>query len=522
MKRKVNWGNIVGYGAADLFGNGALAVASTWMLFFYTEFGGLSPALAGSILAIARVADSFISPLMGYLTDHFGATKMGRRFGRRRFFLLLAIPLMVLYVIIWISHMNFWFYLVTYLLMEAFTALVMIPYETLAAEMTDDYDTKSKLSSSRMLWAALATFLASWLPGRVFAVMGKNNPNAFLVVGILLAVVFIIAITITYFSTFERETDGSDAEKAAIIAESKVKTENPLKTLWNMIKDMGSVFRIKSYALHLLIYLTSFTARDIVGATYVFFVVYAMKSDAVTASNILTFGSIIGIPCNLLWPKIMSKLGPSRLLRIMYILMFGTVVAYAFLGFSPLVGTGTAVGWLYALQLTWGVSNSGTGYVPWTVYTFIPDVDEIVTRERREGVFAGIMTFARKTTSALAPFLTGLVLSACGFVENAKTQTPAAMRGLILWLLIGTGVLLLAAFITTFFFKLDRAHHKVLRAEIDRLKAGGAKADVDPATKSVVEQLTGFKYDQLWGNNNVVPKAERSAIQHAEAKLSEK
>ena len=178
MKRKVRWRNVIGYGAADLFGNGALTVASTWMLFFYTSFGGLSPVLGGTILAIARVADSFISPLMGYLTDHFGATKLGRKFGRRRFFLLISIPLMFIYVIIWISHMGFWFYLFTYLLMEAFTALVMIPYETLAAEMTDDYDMKSRLSSSRMLWSALATFLASWLPGRVFAIMGKNNPNA--------------------------------------------------------------------------------------------------------------------------------------------------------------------------------------------------------------------------------------------------------------------------------------------------------------------------------------------------------
>ncbi len=93
MKRKVRWRNVIGYGAADLFGNGALTVASTWMLFFYTSFGGLSPVLGGTILAIARVADSFISPLMGYLTDHFGATKLGRKFGRRRFYQLISIPL---------------------------------------------------------------------------------------------------------------------------------------------------------------------------------------------------------------------------------------------------------------------------------------------------------------------------------------------------------------------------------------------------------------------------------------------
>lgn len=504
MKRKVRWRNVIGYGAADLFGNGALTVASTWMLFFYTSFGGLSPVLGGTILAIARVADSFISPLMGYLTDHFGATKLGRKFGRRRFFLLISIPLMFIYVIIWISHMGFWFYLFTYLLMEAFTALVMIPYETLAAEMTDDYDMKSRLSSSRMLWSALATFLASWLPGRVFAIMGKNNPNAFLTIGIILAIIFILAIGLTYFSTFERETDGTPEERKAIIEESSHKGENPLVSLWNMIKGMGSVFRIKSFALHLVIYLSSFTARDIVGATYVFYIVYAMQSNPTEASNILTFGSIIGIPCNLVWPKIMSKLGPSKLLRIMYAMMFFTVACYAGLYYGQAAATSWGIMTLYALQVTWGISNSGTGYVPWTVYTFIPDVDEMVTKQRREGIFAGIMTFARKTTSALAPFLTGIVLSAFGFNEGAKTQSATAINGLIIWMLVGTTLMLLLAFVTSYFFKLDRQNHKILRDEIDRLKAGGKMADVDPVVKAKVEDLTGFGYDQLWGHNNIV------------------
>ncbi len=167
-----------------------------------------------------------------------------------------------------------------------------------------------------------------------------------------------------------------------------------------------------------------------------------MQSNPTEASNILTFGSIIGIPCNLVWPKIMSKLGPSKLLRIMYAMMFFTVACYAGLYYGQAAATSWGIMTLYALQVTWGISNSGTGYVPWTVYTFIPDVDEMVTKQRREGIFAGIMTFARKTTSALAPFLTGIVLSAFGFNEGAKTQSAAAINGLIIWMLVGTTLML--------------------------------------------------------------------------------
>lgn len=511
--RKANWVTIVGYGAGDLFMNGAMAVVSTWMLFFYVNVGGLSAVAAGSILAIARVADSLISPLMGYITDHFGRTKLGKRFGRRRFFLLLGIPLLLFYVSLWIGHMNYWYYLLTYIVVEAITALVGVPYETLAAEMSDDYEVKSRLSSSRMLWAALATFLASWLPGRVFKVMGEQNQNAFLVMGVLLAVVFAVAIGITYFTTFERQP--SAEEQAVIDAQEKEKanqTTNPFRSTWSVLKEMGSVFRIKAYALHLVIYLTSFTARDIIGATYVFFVVYAMQMDKVTASNLLTFGSIIGIPMNLIWPKVMAKLGPSRLLQIMYGVMFLTVGAYAVIYVSPIVGSGLALTTLYALQMTWGISNSGTGYVPWTVYTFIPDVDELITKQRREGLFAGIMTFCRKTTSALAPFLTGIVLQAAGFDETATTQTVAANNGLVLWMLVGSGVLLACAFATTLFFHLNKQNHVIIRKEIDRLHHGGRLEDMDAQTRRVAEDITGMKIAQLWGNNTIAkqPKAEEA------------
>ena len=34
---------------------------------------------------------------MGYISDNFYNTRLGRRFGRRRFFILLGIPLVLLY-----------------------------------------------------------------------------------------------------------------------------------------------------------------------------------------------------------------------------------------------------------------------------------------------------------------------------------------------------------------------------------------------------------------------------------------
>ena len=67
---------------------------SAWVLIFYTRFCGLSAGQAALIFAVARILDAFVSPTIGHISDHFDRHALGRRFGRRRFFVLAAIPLL--------------------------------------------------------------------------------------------------------------------------------------------------------------------------------------------------------------------------------------------------------------------------------------------------------------------------------------------------------------------------------------------------------------------------------------------
>ena len=106
-ERRVGYGIAIGYGVTDLFGGGAFAIIGSWLLYFYTTYCGLTVLEAGSIFAIARVIDALLSPIMGYITDNFGGTWLGRKFGRRRFFLLLSSPLMLLYALLWVTGMNY-------------------------------------------------------------------------------------------------------------------------------------------------------------------------------------------------------------------------------------------------------------------------------------------------------------------------------------------------------------------------------------------------------------------------------
>lgn len=106
-ERKVTISIAIGYGLTDIMGGGAFAIIGAWLLFFYTAFVGLSPLEAASIVAIARIVDAIVSLFMGSFTDHFYKYRLGQKFGRRRFFLLIGSPLMLLYILLWVVGMNF-------------------------------------------------------------------------------------------------------------------------------------------------------------------------------------------------------------------------------------------------------------------------------------------------------------------------------------------------------------------------------------------------------------------------------
>src|SRR5471030_1935615 len=178
--------NMLAYGGGDFFGGGSFAVLGLWIMFFYTTYAGLSPVEAGAVIATARLLDAFCDPLMGYVTDNFYRTPMGQRFGRRGFFFLFGAPLVfITYVVMWVSGMSFGYYLSTYILFYVAYTLVIVPYETLAAEMTTDFKIRSKLTGVRMYFSTGAGILAAWLPGRIIDLLGNDSSSSFLYMGII-------------------------------------------------------------------------------------------------------------------------------------------------------------------------------------------------------------------------------------------------------------------------------------------------------------------------------------------------
>jgi oligogalacturonide transporter len=155
--------------------------------------------------------------------------------------------------------------------------------------------------------------------------------------------------------------------------------------------------------------------------------------------------------------------------------------------------------WLLWIPIVFaGLGRGALNYIPWATYNYMADVDEIVTGQRREGSFAGVMTFIRKASQAAAVAGVGLIMSWGGFQSKAAVQSPHALHT-IAWVLgAGTLAVLIAGILVSLRFRLDPVTHRVLMDEIEHLR-GGATTPSSPEAGAIVENLSGWRYDQLWG-----------------------
>lgn len=494
-ERELKFINYFSYGMNDFIGAGAFALTSAWLLYFYTTFCGLTPIEAGSIFALARVVDAVMSPTMGFVTDNFYKTKLGKRFGRRHFFLLISIPLLIIYSLIWISGFSYVYYAVTYIGFEIVYSMILIPYDTLAAEMTSDFKIRAKLTSARMYIAQFSAFIAALLPGRLINLLGKESSKSFFYAGAIFTVIMMIVLVLVYKFTWERPLEEVQALEKTHSKEKLTFVEKVQK----IYIDLITTLKIKTFREHLGMYLGGYLAQDIFNAVFTYFIVFALFKNAIAASNLMSAMYIFQIAGVAIATYVTLKLSPGTSFRVVSTLFMISILGYLFV-YKVVPGSMIA---LYIVTAVAGLGRGGINYVPWNNYTFVPDVDEIVSGDRREGIFAGFMSFLRKASQALAVFIVGVVLQEFHFKSGIANQPKEAITAMVVILIVVPAILLILGIMCSFKFKINNETHDILKKEVNRLRNGGAKEEVDDKTKETVEILTGIKYDNLWGNNCV-------------------
>nr|WP_152601367.1 MFS transporter [Erwinia oleae] len=496
--RKPGTLNYLAYGSGDFLGAGTMALTSAWLLYFYTTFCGLSPIEATSIFALARVVDAVASPLMGYLTDNFGATRLGKRFGRRKFFILTGIPLVFTYSLMWISDMSYVWYLLTYLLFEVVYTSILVPYETLVPEMTDDFRQKTKFSGARIALAQLSAILAAFLPGVLLSWFGKDNPLSFFYASLVFSMICAMVLTLVWFFTWERPVEKKSA--TALKAETQKLTLR--QSLTRLKIELTSTLRVRIFRQHIGMYLGGYIAQDVFNAVFTYYVVFVLMQSATLASNLMGAMAIMQFIAVIGMIPLCIRFGPAPSYRIVVVLFGLSALSYGLLWFA---GLNDVFSLLLLISAVAGLGRGGINYVPWNIYTYISDVDEVITGQRREGIFAGIMTLTRKASQAGAVMLVGIMMQLSGFVAGSGTQSETVSHTILAILCVGTLMVLSAGFFISLRFRLNLATHQILREETEKMRAAGGVVPeaVSPQARATVEMLAGLPYESLWGNNNI-------------------
>lgn len=491
--RKIKLITRLGYGMGNFIGGGALSISSAWLMFFYTTYCGLKIWQATLIFAIGTYMDVFDNPIMGFITDNFNATKLGQRFGRRRFFIALSIPLMLFYPLLWIRGQAFIYYILTYITYEIIYTIFNVPYKTLPVEMTEDYTERQYLSGYMSIFGKIAGFVTASLPGVCFMLLGKTNPFAYQAAVIIYAVVMAISSTCVYFSTWEKDP-------------SEVKIENDtdgsiIQSLKKLFIDVFSTLRIRSFRWHLGMYLFGFGGEWLYSAVNTYFFIFVLNQTNTFVSGVNSLSNICQLISTFIFMWVCAKLGrTSGAYSLALCVSIATMIAYCVVWVTGL----TSLTWLIlGISAIYGFVTGGVYYIPWANYGYMADVDEIVTNRRREGIFSGAQTMAGKLIRASSLVVLGWVLSATHFVEASNTQPMSAKYGLVGLLLIGVCGLQLLGIWASHHMKVNKNTQGIIVDEVARIRNGGSKADVKPEVKAVVEELTGFKYEDCFGNNTV-------------------
>ncbi|MFS2225137.1 MFS transporter [Pantoea sp. B65] len=494
--RKVTLGHQLAYGGGNLLGSGALAIAGAWLLYFYTTFCGLTLLEASFIFSVASVIDAISNPLMGYLTDNFGNTWLGKRFGRRRFFLLIGAPLMMFYPLLWVEGFGFWYYLSTYVIFELIYTSVMVPYETLATEMTDDFSVRSKLTGYKAIFGKMANFLAAFIPGQFILLYGKESAQPFQYTGITYGLILFVAIAMLYRFSWERKDIGITAVRQK-------------KSLWQTVvalaRDMQSTFYLRVFRKHLGMYLFGFGAEWLFASVFTYYVIFVLQYDPAILAGLNSLNAILQLFSTALFIGICVKRGFSKPYTWALLVVIFAVCCYSllhFLNLPPHLATVAIIG----VTVVFGLGTGGVYYIPWTVYTFLADVDEVFTGRRREGIYAGAMTFSGKIVRSVIVFVMGAILSYYGFQSKSHVQPESAITAISWVFFAGVIVLALTAIIFSRQMTLNRKTHFIVLEEVARIKAGGELSAIKPEVRAVIENLIGYPYEQCWGNSDISRK----------------
>lgn len=365
--------------------------------------------------------------LMGIFSD-----KTSSRFGRRRVFLLAgAIPLGILFSLLWIIPSQdktflFIYYLLIMVVFNVVFSIVTIPYNSLMPELTQNYDERTSISVYRMAFSFLGNLVAAAgvavIVDNIYSGRGEYTIS-YPVMGVIFGVVTALMVLVAFLGTKERV----HAEAEQILG----------KGFW---KELRSLWAVKEVRLMIIMFVFNQLGADLFMATVIFFLKDVVQIPDDVTSLVMALPLVIAIVSVPLWVFLGEKFGKRRayIYAAFFFLIPLVMVLFAPVGNVPFV---------IVIAVLIGIGSSATQVLPWSMIPDVVEFDEYQNGVRREGFYMGLTQLIYKAATALVIFLAIGLLGLFGYIENnpAGAQPQSALLSVRLVLGIGTAFFYLMA-----------------------------------------------------------------------------
>ena len=436
------------------YGGGEWANAVVWtffyalFLYFLTDVVHISAATAGLVMLVGTLWNAVFQPLVGVWSDRLRSAK-----GRRRPFLIFtALPYGIAS---WLLFTDWGFgatgttiyMLVAVLFYFTCLTLFYVPYGALAAELTPDYDERTSLNTYRTLFSQVGALVGAAAPlalNNVFGDLLGSERAGWSASAAVLGAMATLGIVWTWHTTKGRE---HHMEPASV-----------------RLRDVLDTFRNRSFRLLLGAYVLGWAPLNVVGAVAIYFARYRMGYSEDYAGIVMLTWFLIGV----VWLPLVNWMSKRYGKRATYIVFVLTWAAIQCLFLLP-DRDDTVLFWIVlALSSAGSMAVAVTG---WSMIADVTDVDELISGQRREGLYYGVIAFAQTATAALVVWMAGLVLDSVGYKADVE-QTATAMWGIRLLMSVGAAIWLVPGAIFCALMPLTKKRHAAVLRAIEARKAG--------------------------------------------------
>ena len=426
----------VGYMMGD-FGNDFTFILSTMLLTkFYTDVMGVSAAVVGTIMMLARFVDAFTDVTMGRICDRSKVTPNGKF---KPWIIRMCVPVALASFLMYQSGLSglptgvkVAYLAITYLLWGSFTYTgINIPYGSMASAISADASDRQSLSTFRTMGGMLAGMVIGvLLPLIAYEKVGGKETLIGSKVTLAAGIFSILAI-VCYLLCYKLVT-----ERVVVESTQDGKGTSVGQMLKNAVKNRALISIIVASVVMLLAQLT----MQNMGA-YIY-PDYYNNAAAQSASTLMMMGGMI-VAAAIAKP-LANKFGKAE------ISVVSNVFAAAVMVLLWVVRPQSV--WVYCgLQMLCWLGLGVFSMVGWALITDVIDYSEIKNGVREDGTVYALYSFARKLGQALAAGLSGWLLTAIGYSSEAAAeglkQTQSVLDGIfnISTLIPAVGFALLAA-----------------------------------------------------------------------------